>query len=240
VKELIEFRFTDMALSANLDGHARVRWTVGETRPIERLLIGYPDTHLCLQERLEDYPSDGEGPVICVFEFGEPEWNSNYNAMVTRSATLVRAIDVARELVLYATDCIETLMNLFPTQFDVALFPGWHPELLLLAARALARGALEKRYVPWIERIAWPSADDSRSWKTWHPLQQAAAHVLAAATCPQESGEYMRYALNFVRETWRDKNQAGYQFDPFKWSFRTIFGGIFKEERYDRRIGPAV
>jgi hypothetical protein len=238
VKELIEFRFTDMDLSTNLDGHARVRWTIGQTLPIERLLIGYPDTHLCLQERLDSYPPDGEGPVICVFEFGEPEWDSNYGAMVTRSATLVRAVDVARELVLYAADCIGGLMGMLPTSFDV-LFPGWHPELLLLAARAVARGILPDRYLPQIERMTWPPGD-SDSWKAWHPLQQAAQNVLAAAIFPRQSGLFVRQALDFARETWRDKNQAGFQFDLFRWNFPDLFGGIFKEERYDSRIGPAV
>ncbi|MDO8750341.1 MAG: hypothetical protein Q7K03_04255, partial [Dehalococcoidia bacterium] len=107
-------------------------WTVGETRTMKGKAVmcerGYHASPT-LYDALDYAP----GPVACIVELGGPvEWQSDKGVSLSRK--LVKAVNVERELYLFAADCAEHVAHIYTRKTK------WQPAQTIEVVRRFANG----------------------------------------------------------------------------------------------------
>ena len=152
-------------------------WEIGETRtvaePSRIILCGYGyHSSPTLRDALEYAP----GPLACLVKISEPV-KKNDDKQVSASRTLLKAVNIERELRLFACDCAEHVLHLYETR---------HPNdprsrEAIETARRFANGKARKQEL----RAAWDAARDAgAAWRSglfWDAAQAAGAAARDAA-----------------------------------------------------------
>jgi hypothetical protein len=207
-------------------------WTIGETRTIaEPSKIG-----LCVYG-YHSSPSlwaaflHAPGPVACLVEISK-RLAKDKTKQVSASRTLVKAINIDRELRLYAADSAERVLYLWERKYPRDL----RPRVCIETARRFANGQATKEELAKAARAAWSAGavEDARAARAARSARAAWAARSAGVAGSARAAWAARAAWSAVEGagTVEDARSArSARAAETKWQqehFEQMFGGLFR------------
>ena len=155
------FHFLNADMTAN-SGNEKA-WEIGETRTIEDVsriqlcTYGYHSS-----PTLWDALQYANGPMACLVEVGESLGHDDAPAPknVHATRTLIKAVNIDRELRLFAADCAGRVLHIFETDYP----KDDRPRKAIQAARDFANGKIDAA----AGAAAWAAGAAERKWQRGH------------------------------------------------------------------------
>jgi hypothetical protein len=185
-------------------------WEIGETRTIadrSRIILceyGYHSS-----PSLWDALNYAHGPMACLVEISKPiqtDETTDSRKAVSASRTLIKAVNIDRELRLFACDCAERVLHIYERDD-----PSKAPRQAIEVARRFANGKATKKELDAARAAAWAAAR-AAAWDA----ARAAARDAAWDAAWDAARAAARAATRDAAVQWQRQH------------FEEMFGGIFK------------